>query len=305
MDRSMSKTALVTGGTDGIGKELARGLAIAGHRVILVGRDREKGEKAANEIKAVAGNAEVLYMRADLSLMCETNRLGQELTNRYSELHYLVLGAGTVRGRRQLTAEGIESTFALNYLSRFALTQRLLPLLEAAGSPGQRARVVLLSGAAQAGKIHLDDVNLTRDFSTIRAVLQFCCANDVFTIGMERRRNAEPSNVAINCLKIGVVKTNIRREFPLWMKILMPIIFDSLLGQTPQEVAKSALRLLLGTQFEGISGGLFLKIKRFRRIQPNRASTDRETATRLFDLSEWMIAEATRTQSSLAPSSRT
>ena len=289
----MSKTALVTGGTDGIGKEVAHGLATAGHQVIVVGRDREKGERATNEIKKATGNAEITYIQADLSLMSETNRLGDEITSLYPQLHYLVLGAGAVRGRRQLTAESIESTFALNYLSRFALTQRLQPLLEKAGRSNQSARIVLLSGAAQQGKIRFDDVNLTGNFSTIRSVLQFCAANDVFTVEMERRRNGQPSNVAINCLKIGVVKTRIRREFPVWMKILVPIILDPVLGQTPRQVAESVLSLLLDKQFEGVSGGLFLKIKRFRRIKPSSAATDPETGLRLFELSERMVAEAT------------
>jgi hypothetical protein len=165
--------------------------------------------------------------------------------------------------------------------------------LESAGRSNHSARIVLLSGAAQQGKICFDDVNLTGNFSTVRSVLQFCAANDVFTIEMERRRNGQPSNVAINCLKIGVVKTQIRREFPVWMKILVPLIFDPLLGQTPREVAESVLSLLLNKQFEGVSGGLFLKIKRFRRIKPSNAATDPETGLRLFELSERMVAEAT------------
>jgi hypothetical protein len=99
--------------------------------------------------------------------------------------------------------------------------------------------------------------------------------------------------VTINCLKIGVVKTKIRREFPAWMKILVPIIFDPLLGQTPREVAESVLSLLLDKEFEGVSGGLFLKIKRFRRVNPSSAATDPETGLRLFELSERMVAKAT------------
>jgi len=289
------KTALVTGGTDGIGKEVARGLAIAGHRVIVIGRDRQKGERATSEIKAAAGNTETHYLRADLSLMGDTSRLANEIVRQYRELHYLVLGAGVVRGRRQQTAEGFESTFALNYLSRFALTQRLFPLLESTGKPHQSARIVLLSGAAQRGRIHWQDVNLTNDFSLVRSVLQFCFANDVFTIELDRKRNQKstPSYVTINCLKIGVVKTNIRREFPLWMKILVPAVFDPLIGQTPQEVAKAALSLLLEREFEGVTGGLFLKIKQFRQIKPGRAVTDPRAGIRLFELSERMIAEAT------------
>src|SRR5205823_7378205 len=93
-------------------------------------------------------------------------------------------------GRRTLTSEGIESNFAVSYLSRFALTARLLPLLEAAGQPNASARVVIIGGAARNGTIYFDDVNLTRNFSTLRAVGQFCRANDVFTLELARRLKA-------------------------------------------------------------------------------------------------------------------
>jgi NAD(P)-dependent dehydrogenase (short-subunit alcohol dehydrogenase family) len=95
-----------------------------------------------------------------------------------------------VRGRRDLTAEGIESNFAVNYISRFALTNRLIPLLDAAGRPGEAARVVIIGGAAQNGTIYFDDANLTSNFGTLRAVGQFCQANDVFTVEMARRLEA-------------------------------------------------------------------------------------------------------------------
>jgi hypothetical protein len=98
---------------------------------------------------------------------------------------------------------------------------------------------------------------------------------------------------SVNCLKIGVVKTNIRREFPLWMKILVPMVLDPLFGDTAQEVAKCALSLLLDKQFEGLSGALFLKINQFQPIKPTNAVTDPETGLRLFALSERLVAEAT------------
>src|SRR6266581_1071330 len=120
------KNALVTGGTDGVGKEVARGLARAGHRVILVGRDADKGIRVEREMR-------------------EANRLADEIASRWAGLHYLVHSAGVVRGRRELTAEGVESNFAINYLSRFVLTGRLLPLLEAASRLGEAARIVLVS----------------------------------------------------------------------------------------------------------------------------------------------------------------
>src|SRR5438045_1299685 len=105
------KTALVTGGTDGIGKEIALGLGRAGNRVIIVGRDGAKGARAVKEIIDAAGNPNVEYSQADLSLLCEVSRLSKEIAVKYPALHYLVLGAGVVRGRLQLTSEGVESNF--------------------------------------------------------------------------------------------------------------------------------------------------------------------------------------------------
>lgn len=282
------KNALVTGGTDGVGKEVARGLARAGHRVVLVGRDAGKGARVEREIRETTSNADVQFQQADLSLVREANRLADEIAGRWPVLHYLVHSAGVVRGRRELTAEGVESNFAINYLSRFALTERLLPLLEAAGQPGKAARIMIVSGAAQNGTIHFDDVNLTANFTTLRAVWQFCQANDVFTVELARRlaeTDGDP-RVTITSLKLGVVKTNIRREFPRWMQWLVPLVFDPLLGQTPQEAAESALRLLLAEDLEGATGVLFSKIKTLKQVIPTARVRDPEDGRRLWELSE-------------------
>jgi hypothetical protein len=112
---------------------------------------------------------------------------------------------------------------------------------------------LIISGAAQNGKIHFDDVNLTANFTTLRAVWQFCQANDVFTVELARQLAVDnDSRVTITSLKLGVVKTNIRREFPRWMQWLVPLVFDPLLTPTPQEAAESALRLLLAEDLEGV-----------------------------------------------------
>ena len=282
------KNALVTGGTDGVGKEVAYGLARAGHRVVLVGRDADKGARVEREMRETTGNADVQFLQADLSLVREANRLADEIAGRWSALHYLVHSAGVVRGRRELTAEGIESNFAINYLSWFVLTERLLPLLEAVGQPDKAARIMIVSGAAQNGTIHFDDVNLTANFTTLRAVWQFCQANDVFTVELARRlaeTDGDP-RVTITSLKLGVVKTNIRREFPRWMQWLVPLVFDPLLGQTPQEAAESALRLLLVEDLEGVTGVLFSKIKTLKQVMPPARVRNPQEGRRLWELSE-------------------
>jgi len=278
----------VTGGTDGIGKEIARGLARAGCSVIIVGRDREKGAGAERELREASGGGDVTFLQADLSVVRGANRVADEIERRWSRLRYLVHSAGIVRGRYELTDDGIESNFAVNYVSRFALTSRLLPLLLERGRPQAAARIVIVGGAAQDGTIHFENTNLMGRFSTLRAVDQFCAANDVFTVELARRLATADlqRRVTIANLKVGVVKTNIRREFPTWMKWLVPLVADPLLGQTPEEAAASGLALLLGAEHEGQSGGLFLKIRKFRAVAPSARLADKEVGRRLWDLSE-------------------
>lgn len=283
--------ALVTGGTDGIGKEIARGLAMSGVRVLIVGRDLAKGDRAQRELRDSSSNRNVEFIPADLSLVCEVHRLADEVSRRFPALHYLVHSAGLVRGHRILTAEGIESNFAINYLSRFALTTRSLPLLESAGSPGRAARIVIIGGAATQGTIFFNDVNLTSNFGVIRMLGQVCRANDVFTVELARRlsSNGQP-RVTVTNLKIGVVPTNTRRrpDFPRFMKVLAPLL-DPFVAISLREAALPGLRLLRDEQFEGITGALFLMIRKFRRIEPAIDVADPGIGQRLWDLSELKI----------------
>jgi NAD(P)-dependent dehydrogenase (short-subunit alcohol dehydrogenase family) len=287
------KTALITGGTDGIGKEIARALAQQGLHLIIVGRNREKGARAEQDLRLSTQNPNIYFLPADLGLMRDVKRLADEVGGRWPSLNYLVHNAGVVLGRRALTAEGMEASFAINYLSRFVLTRQLLPMLAAAGRPDKAARIVIVSGAAQHGKVHFDDVNLTSNFSTLRAVLQSCGANDLFTVELARRLSIEPTGpcVTVTCLKIGVVKTNIRREFPRWMKLLVPLLFDPLLGQTPHDAAQGAMRLLLAPDLEGVTATLFLKIRKLKHVAPNADPLDREEGRRLWQLSEQLEAK--------------
>jgi NAD(P)-dependent dehydrogenase (short-subunit alcohol dehydrogenase family) len=285
------RVGLVTGGTDGIGKEVARGLARLGVRVLVVGRDPDKGARAEQELRDSTRNPAVEFLPADLSLVREANRLAGEVAGRCAALHYLVHSAGIVRGRRELTAEGVESNFAVNYLSRFALTMRLLPLLESSGRSGEAARFVIVGGGARGGTIH-PDVNLSTNFTTLRAVWQFQCANDMFTVELARRLAAadEGVPVSITCLKLGPVKTNIRREFPWWMKWLVLMVLDPFLAQTPQEAAGSALRLLTAEEFEGVTGALFSKVRTFKQIEPDARMLDPGEGRRLWELSDRLTA---------------
>jgi NAD(P)-dependent dehydrogenase (short-subunit alcohol dehydrogenase family) len=294
------RIALVTGGTDGIGKAIARVLAQAGVGVVLVGSNSEKGAAAVRELRQASGNDDIDFLGADLSLIRNVDVLAAEVSQRWPRLHYLVLCAGIVRGKHTLTSEGIETNFAINYLSRFALIERLLANRAVQGLEEQAARIVVVSGAAQAGKIQYDDVNLTGRFGVLRAVSQFCEANDVFALELARRMTAAvPSqHVSVTVLKVGAVRTNIRRQFPVWMKLLVPLVIDPLLSQTPAQIAASARHLLLDPKFESVSGALFRHIKKFKAQKAGPRTSDPAEGRRLWALSEQLVAEARKTSAS-------
>ena len=288
------KTALVTGGTSGVGKEIARKLAQQGAQVIIVGRDAHKGTRAEQEIRNSSDNRTVEFRQADLNLVREACRLGRDVAEEWQALHYLVHSAGIVRGRRVVTAEGFESNFATNYLSRFALTTRLLPALKAAGRPGRSARIVLVAHPGLSGTIHYDDVNLTKNFSTIRAFKQFHYANDVFVVELARRLEvAGPGpSVTISCLHPGPTKTSIDREMPLWMKLLVRRVVHPLFSHTPNVPAAAALKLLLADEFEGKSGVLFTVIGKFRQVTRPRKLEEPEHGEQLWTFSEALVRVA-------------
>src|SRR5690349_6607721 len=120
------KVCLVTGSSSGIGKVTARELARMGATVVMVCRNRAKGEAAQAEIKEVSGNAQVDLIVADLSLLADVSRAANEFKQKYSQLHVLINNAGGVNAERKVTPDGLEYTFATNYLAPFLFTELLL-----------------------------------------------------------------------------------------------------------------------------------------------------------------------------------
>src|SRR5438105_1169400 len=194
------KTVLVTGGTSGIGKATAVGLARLGARVGITGRDTARAEAAAAEIRAASNNSAVDAFAADLSSRTEVRRLAREC---YAQLDVLVNNVGGFWAHRHLTADGLEHTFALNHLAPFLLTNLLLDRLTASAP----ARVVAVSSGAHArGRIDFDDLQGERDYSGQRAYSQSKLANVMFTCELARR--LEGTGVTATVLHPGVVRTS-------------------------------------------------------------------------------------------------
>src|SRR5262245_55707863 len=160
MADATSRTALVTGATDGVGRVVARALAEQDWRVLAHGRDQARGDALVAEITKAGGNA--LFLRADLASLAEVRRLAEHVRASTDRLDLLVnnAGIGTAGSGRQTSADGHELRFAVNYLSHFLLTYLLLPLIKASAP----ARIVNVSSAGQQA-IDFSDVMLDRSYS--------------------------------------------------------------------------------------------------------------------------------------------
>jgi NAD(P)-dependent dehydrogenase (short-subunit alcohol dehydrogenase family) len=177
------KTVLVTGASSGIGRATALGLAAMGARLAITGRDRERTESAAAEIRAVGGGQVEVFV-ADLSAQSEVRRLAGEMSQRLSRIDVLINNVGGYWNTRHVTADGLELTFALNHLAPFLLTNLLLDSMRQSGP----ARVVTVSSHAHArGRIDFGDLQGERSYSGARAYSQSKLANILFTYALARR----------------------------------------------------------------------------------------------------------------------
>ncbi len=201
------RTTLVTGGTGGIGAAVAVRLGSGGDRLLIAGRDQARGARVLRDLAGANPRVDHAQLPADLSLMADTARLADEVASRTSRLDAVVLCAGVFAGAAEWTSEGLERTFALNYLSRFLLLSRLLPLVAAAPS----ARVVLVANAGKYGdSLDLDAVLEGRAHPRrhLAAASQF--ANDLLAVELAARLAG--TSVEVTCVFPGVVRTDVFRN---------------------------------------------------------------------------------------------
>ena len=212
------RTVLVTGGSGGIGRATALGLAAMGAHLAITGRDRRRTEDAAREIRA-AGSGQVDVFVADLSSQSQVRRLAGEVLQTLSRIDVLVNNAGGYWNTRHVTADGLERTFAINHLAPFLLTNLLLDRLKDSAP----ARVVTVSSNVQAiGRIDFEDLQGERSYSGARAYNQSKLANVLFTYELARKLQA--TLVTANALHPGVVRTSFGAEDPGSVQRLTPFM---------------------------------------------------------------------------------
>ena len=247
------KICLITGANSGIGKATALGLAKLGATVVLVSRNRARGEQAQSEIKAQSGNQHIDLLLADLSSQKSIRQLADDFKQRYAQLHVLINNAGVFSLRKRLTVDGLDLVFAVNQLAPFLLTNLLLDVLKA-NAP---ARIVnISSGSHEANYLRLDDLQSEKHYRPMRAYGQSKLALVLFTYELARRLAG--TGVTANCLHPGFVATNIaQRDLPPPLRPLAKPVF--LFGISPEEGARTSIYLASSPEVEGVSGKYFVK----------------------------------------------
>ncbi|MHA2298436.1 MAG: SDR family oxidoreductase [Candidatus Hodarchaeales archaeon] len=202
----MTKTVLLTGATDGIGKQAAIEIAQLKHHLILHGRNEEKLKDLQSELKTSTNNDKIDYVVADFSSLQEVQDLADAIFNRYKKINVLINNAGVFEKQRKESKDGYELTFAVNHLAHFLLTTELLPLLEES-APSRIVNVA--SQGHSGGYLDFDDLMLEKSFTGVRAYANSKLANILFTNKLARM--LDPKKVTANSLHPGVINTKLLR----------------------------------------------------------------------------------------------
>jgi NAD(P)-dependent dehydrogenase (short-subunit alcohol dehydrogenase family) len=266
------KICIVTGANAGIGKETALGLSKLGAKVVLLCRDRDRGEAAQREIKQKSGNDRIELMICDLASQKSIEQFVGEFKQQHDRLDVLVNNAGVLMRQRSLNEDGVESTFAINHLGYFLLTNLLLDSLKTSAP----SRIVNVASAAHRyGRINIGGWVTGADYSAFSAYANSKLANVLFTYELARR--LEGTGVTANCLHPGAVGTNLFRGLP---KLLQALIALVTIG--PKRGARTSIYLASSPEVEAVSGKYFSRRKQERSSDP---SYDQNAARQLWEVS--------------------
>lgn len=274
-DLMKNKICMVTGATSGIGLATAEELATQGATVVITARNAEKGESTAALIKQETGNDSVEYLQADLSLQTQIRDLAKEFQNRYSRLDVLVNNAGAIFLKRQLSGEGIELTFATNYISYFLLTNLLLDTLKASAP----SRIVNVSSDMQKNaKINFDDLQAEHKYSSFGAYGQSKLAIIMFTYELARR--LEGTQITSNAVHPGFAASNIGKNNGWLGKIVVPMLRPFAISSA--KAAETSVYLASSLEVEGTTGKYFIRKK---AALSSPITYDKSAAQHLWEIS--------------------
>ena len=263
------KLILITGGSAGVGRAAALGLARMGARIVLLSRDRQRAEQTRRELVASTGNEGIELLQADLSEWASIRRAVEQFKERYDSLDVLMNCAGVLYLRRTVSVEGLEMTLAVEFLGHFLPRQ--------VDSSEQTIRVLTVTGNAgplRFAHIHFDDLQLEDSYNPVRAKLQAELAKAVFSLELARR--LEGSRVTSNAFHPGLIRSRIIRNLPWYLRI------PGALGMALLSRETVTGPYLAGSpEVEGVSGRVFERVGREEKVP-----FDSEQARRLWALAE-------------------
>ena len=270
------RVVVITGASSGIGEAAAVALARLGATVVPVGRDRRRLEQVARRVERVNPGGAAEPLRADFASLGQVRELAGALREQHPHIHALVNNAGMVSGSRSLTEDGYESTFAVNHLAPFLLTNLLLDVLEESAP----ARIVTTSSDAhRSGSIDLDDLQGERKWSAWSAYSNSKLANVLFIRALAKR--LDPAEVTANCLHPGVIRTRLGRGTALPIRLGWRV--TALFFKSPSRGASTIVHLVSSDDGGQATGEYFVDS---RRVHPSRKAQDEDLAERLWEASE-------------------
>jgi NAD(P)-dependent dehydrogenase (short-subunit alcohol dehydrogenase family) len=249
----LGRVCVVTGATRGLGLATATALAQMGATVVLLGRDRERGETAAQRVRELAApGGDASFVAMDLASIVSICAAAAEIAATHGAIHLLVNNAGVHLRSRAMSADGVEMTWAVNHLGPFLFTGQLMPQLRAAGA----ARIVTVTSRfAQLGRVVPGDIGTERASSGLRAYCDTKLANMLFTRELARRLDG--SGVVANCVHPGLVATDLMRAWPKGLRLTWEWAL-----RTPEAGARPIVRLGASPRVAGMSGQYFVRERR-------------------------------------------
>ena len=277
---------LITGATDGIGRETALELAAKGFVVVVAARNAAKAQALVKEIEVTTGHRDADTITADLRSLAEVRQLSEIFHQRYPRLDVLINNAGIFSGVRQLTGDGFETTYQVNYLAPFYLTYLMLDALKQA----EQGRIVNLSSSVYtAGKFDPENLQGEKRFSTFSAYSNSKLLMLLSTIELADRLKATP--VTANAVHPGVVRTQMLLRAPGIFRAAGYLALPFALS--PRQGAATSLHLASSPDVKGISGKYFARGKETIVKSAFNTPENRELLWNL-SMQSLGLAEATR-----------
>lgn len=279
------KVVVITGGNAGIGKEAAVGLAARGADVVITARNAAKGQAALDEIKRRSGSGRVEVMALDLADFASIRAFAAELLARYDRLDVLLENAGLVQSKRTTTAQGFETTFGVNHIGHFLLTDLLLDRLKASAP----SRVVIVaSGAHKSVRrgLDFDDLQMEGHYG-LSVYSRTKLANVYFARELARRLTG--TGVTVNALHPGFVASNFGRDGDTGLLMSVGIRIARPFAISAAKGARTSIYLASSPEVEGVTRKYFSKCK---PASISKTAQDDHAGRRLWEATEKLVADA-------------